>query len=139
MAHAAAIELGLPPRARKKEDGRMAEPKIGRFRDVARELFVGREEFLTHTGNVNWMLVSEALPDVYYETLRKAVAGDRNPTLSLMEKVAELAGVSPEVFGEYQIAKAQAAFDVKEVGYEAAMENVRRFVDLHAAPPRRKR
>lgn len=112
---------------------------IGRFRDKARELFVGREEFLTHTGNINWMLVSEALPDVYYETLRKAVAGDRNPTLSLMEKVAELAGVSPEVFAEYQLAKAQRAFDVKEVGYEAAMDNLGKWVQAHAAPQRRKK
>lgn len=102
-----------------------AANEVGKFRDVAVRLFEGHEEFLRRTGTVDLMRVAEQLPDVYYETLRKAVTGDRSPTVDLMEKVAALAGVSPEVFSEYQLEQARRQFDVKEVGYEQAMENLR--------------
>ena len=105
--------------------------EAGRFKDVVRGLFLDREDFITLTGNVNWMAVSEALPDVYYETLRKAVTGDRPPSMDLMEKVAALAGVSPEVFSEYQMEKARQQFDPKVVGWEQAEQNLRSWAEVH--------
>jgi hypothetical protein len=98
-----------------------------KFTAAVRTRLLVRDEFLTNTGNVNWRAVAEALPGVHYETLRKAVAGDRNPTPALMEQVAQLLGIEPDVFAEYQLHLAQRQFDVGEVGWENAMENLRRW------------
>lgn len=95
------------------------------FGDVLRGLLEDREEFHTKTGNINWMAVAHAMDGVYYETLRKAVAGDRWPNAELMEKAAALVGVQPDVFVEYQLYLAQRQFDVKEVGWDEAMANLR--------------
>lgn len=109
------------------------------FRQVALELFRDREDVLTQTGNVNWMKVAELLPDVYYETLRKAVAGDRIPTPDLMEKVAAEAGVEPTAFAEYQLHLARRQFDVKEVGLETAMRNLRAWAAGSTERPKKRR
>lgn len=106
-----------------------------KFGAVARALFIDREEFLTHTGNINWMAVSERLPGVHYETLRKALAGDRQPTVELMEAVGKLADVDPAVFVEYQLHQAQRQFNVREVGFEQAAANLRRWADAETDQP----
>lgn len=107
-----------------------------KFGAVVRALFADREEFLTNTGNINWMAVSERLPGVHYETLRKSLAGDRIPTSDLMEKIAELAAVDPTVFVEYRLYLAQKEFNVREVGWEQAAENLQRWAE---ASTRKKR
>jgi hypothetical protein len=64
---------------------------------------------------------------VHYETLRKAVAGDRPPTAGLMEACAKLLGIEPDVFAEYQLHLVQREFDVGEVGWDSALANLRRW------------
>jgi hypothetical protein len=108
-----------------KEKALEGEPQ--KFTAAVRTRLEVRDEFLTNTGNINWRAVAEALPGVHYETLRKAVAGDRNPTPALMEQVAGLLGIEPDIFAEYQLHLAQRQFDVGEVGWEAAMDNLRRW------------
>ena len=98
-----------------------------KFTAAVRARLEARDEFLTNTGNINWRAVAEALPGVHYETLRKAVAGDRNPTPALMEVVADFLKIEPTIFAEYQLYLAQRQFDVGEVGWESAMDNLRRW------------
>ena len=92
------------------------------------DLLRDQEDYLTHTGNINWRLVAGALEGVHYETLRKCVAGERQPTLRLIEQVADLVGVEPTYFVEYELARALRDFDVREVGFEQATENLRAWM-----------
>ena len=110
-----------------KETRSVAPDEPQKFTAAVRSRLEVRDEFLTNTGNINWRAVAEALPGVHYETLRKAVAGDRAPTPALMEVVAEFLKVEPVIFAEYQLHLAQRQFDVGEVGWDEAMENLRRW------------
>ena len=105
----------------------MVERPFGR---ALHDLLADREEFLTATGNINWRSVAGQLEGVHYESLRKCVAGERIPTLRLIEQVAQLAGVSPRHFVEYEMAMTLRDFDVREVGFESAAENVRAWAEL---------
>jgi hypothetical protein len=111
------------------------------FAQALRSLLSGRKEFLTQTGNINWRAVADALPDVHYETLRKAVAGERQPTVDLMEKVAALVGVSPHHFAEWQLAQAMREFDARPpplgVGLDSALDNLRRWTVTQAGRRRK--
>lgn len=93
------------------------------------ELLRQREEFLTLTGNINWRLVAERLHGVHYETLRKSVAGDREPTVNLIEQSAQLAGVEPDFFVEWHTAQIVEGFNVKKVGWEESKRNVLLFLE----------
>jgi hypothetical protein len=105
------------------------------FGRALHDLLQEREEFVTGTGNVNWRAVAAAMHGVHYETLRKAVAGERMPAVSLIEQAATLAGVDPEYFVEFQAAQVMREFDVREVGFDEAVENLR----LWAEAQKRKR
>lgn len=105
----------------------VSDPSEQHFGQRLHRLLLEREEFRTRTGNINWRTVAQALDGVHYETLRKAVSGERLPSVALVEQCAELAGVSPDEFAEYRLAQAQLAFDVREVGWDQAMENLRAF------------
>ena len=105
----------------------MADIALQPFGRALHELLADREDFKTRTGNINWQLVAKALKGVHYESLRKSVAGERQPSVSLMEQVAELTGVKADYFVEYELAEAQRAFDVREVGFEQARENLLRW------------
>jgi hypothetical protein len=108
----------------------MADEQATRpFGRALHDLLADREEFLTGTGNVNWRLVSSAIPGMHYETLRKAIAGERLPSAGLIEQVAELAKVEPGYFVEYELARVQREFDVREVGFDQARENLRLWVE----------
>lgn len=139
MGNAATLSTVRVPGFPERKVKRMAaSPESGRFKDVVLRLFQGHEEYLRKTGTVDLMRVSDALPDVYYETLRKAVAGDRQPSVDLMEKVATLAGVDPGVFAEYQLEVARQQFDPKVVGWETATANLKAWAEA-STRPRRKR
>jgi hypothetical protein len=100
------------------------------LRDLVLDL--NDEAFLTPSRNVNWMEFARATiarKGVKYETLRKAVAGERTPGLSLIEIVAEALAIEPEFFAEYRLAQAQRSFDPSEVGFERAVENLRAWTD----------
>ena len=94
------------------------------FGAALRVLLQDRAEFLTKTGNINWASVAEAMPGIYYESLRKALTGERQPSRAVIEKAAEVAGVDPSHFVEYRLAEARRRFDPAEVGWETAMANL---------------
>jgi hypothetical protein len=99
-------------------------------------LALNDEAFLTPSRNVNWMEFTRATiarKGVKYETLRKAVAGERPPGRSLIETVAATLGIQPTFFAEYRLAEAQRAFDPGAMGFEEAVENLRRWTGVSRA------
>lgn len=95
-----------------------------RFRDALRDLILARGEPVTLNGNVDWPRFVETVPETSYETLRKAMAGERRPSESLIERVAQAVGVRPDYFFEYRLSQALRDFDVDEVGWEEAARNL---------------
>jgi hypothetical protein len=104
------------------------------FGAALRPLLEQRPEFLTKTGNINWASVADAMPDTNYESLRKALTGERQPSVSLMERAAEVAGIEPSQFAEYRLAQARRQFDPAEVGWDGAIENLARLAKNPATP-----
>ena len=105
------------------------------FGVVLRELLIERG-VTTKVGNPSWTRFASSLKTMQYETLRKAVAGERRPTSQLMQEAAEALGVDPaEVFAEYRLWAARREFDPSEVGVARAMtmlEVWEAFVAAHA-------
>jgi hypothetical protein len=84
----------------------------------------------TPMGNPDWAGFSQLLDGVHYETLRKAVTGDRAPAKKLIEAVSDALVVPPETFVEYRMMEVQRHFDPKEVGAETALANLARWLEL---------
>jgi hypothetical protein len=84
----------------------------------------------TLNGNPNWVALSEQLGDVSYESLRKAVTGERVPSQKIMEAVATALKVDASVFVEYRLLKVQKQFDAREVGVDVAAANLEKWVSL---------
>lgn len=94
------------------------------FGKVLRDLLI-EAEITTGMGNPNWSAFAEKLPTVHYETLRKAITGEREPSLLVMREAAEALNRDPaELFVEYRLLEAQRQFDPREVGVEAALANL---------------
>lgn len=99
------------------------------FGRVLRDLLIERN-ITTGMGNPNWSAFSELLPTVHYETLRKAVTGERQPTPIVMREAAEALKLDPaDTFVEYRLWEAQRQFDPREVGVDAALENLARWAE----------
>jgi hypothetical protein len=101
------------------------------FGATVRRLVLERPRYLTRSGNVSWALVARDAPGVGYETLRKAVAGERAPSEELMRAVAAFLGIDVDNFLEYRLARARELFDPEAQGgglsgLEQAAENLRR-------------
>jgi hypothetical protein len=64
---------------------------------------------------------------VNYESLRKAVVGERQPSEKIMTAAAQALGVKPTVFVEYRLLHARRALDPDQVGWEAATKALRRW------------
>lgn len=95
-----------------------------RFGVVLRDLVIERG-FTTRTGNANWASFAKTLGGVHYETLRKAAAGERPPTLAVMELVADKLGVDPaETFAEYRLWAVRREFDPQHVGIDRALRTL---------------
>jgi hypothetical protein len=105
------------------------------FATALRELVL-EHDYTTGTGNPNWSAFSAELEDVHYETLRRAVAGERAPSPLLMEECARVLRVRPEYFLEYRMHLAQRDFDPGEVGVDRALQNLRTWSSVRASPPR---
>ena len=85
-------------------------------------------DFTFETGNPNWHAFARELEGFHYETLRKAVAGQRNgPSHELMEEIARVLRIDPSHFVEYRAWQAQQAFDPNVVGMEKVLENLERW------------
>ena len=97
------------------------------FGTVLRDLLIDRG-YTTAIGNPNWSRFADELGDVQYESLRKAITGERLASAKIMERVAQQLDVEPSVFWEYNLWLVQRAFDPKEVGEEKAFENLRKWM-----------
>ena len=113
-------------------------PVESSFGALLRDYLIQRD-LVTGIGNPNWSAFADTLPGVHYETLRKAVAGERPPGPGLMEAVADGLGVKPQVFFEYRLHEAQRQFDPKTVGVEQALTNLETWVAAQSKPRGRKR
>jgi hypothetical protein len=101
------------------------KPRV--FGAIVRDLLIERD-ITTGMGSPNWSDFALMLEDVHYESLRKAVTGERWPGPKIMEAVAKALKVDPSIFPEYQLWLAQRAFDPKEVGEEEAFTNLAKWV-----------
>ena len=77
-------------------------------------------------GSPNWQRLVEMLPQASYETLRKAVTGERSPAPALMEAVAVALDIEPGEFSEYRLWRYRRQFDPAAVGFEQAVANLNR-------------
>jgi hypothetical protein len=109
-------------------------PKRRDFGAVVRELLIERG-MTTAIGNPNWMDFALSLPTVSYESLRKAVTGDRPPGQKIMEEVAAALDVEPSVFWEWSLAQAQHAFDPQHVGEDEAFANLQAWLKVTSTKP----
>jgi hypothetical protein len=98
------------------------------FGAVLRDLLIERG-ITTGIGNPDWVAFARALPDVSYESLRKAVTGERPAGIKIMQSVAAALGVYPDVFWEYQLAQVQRSFNPSEVGEEVAFANLQAWLE----------
>jgi len=105
--------------------------KPRQFGAVLRDLLIERG-ITTGIGNPDWVAFARALPDVSYESLRKAVTGERQPGIKIMQSVASALGVDPDVFWEYQLAQAQRSFNPSEVGEDVAFANLQAWLESNS-------
>jgi hypothetical protein len=94
------------------------------FGRVTRDLMLERGgECVTPLGNPNWRWLASQLVDVSYESLRKALTGERVPGSKIMEAVAAHFNVEPAAtFWEYRAAALARSFDAHDVGPDAAYQ-----------------
>lgn len=102
------------------------------FGAIVRDLLIERE-ITTGIGNPNWNALAAMVPDVSYESLRKAITNERHPSPKIMEGVAQALGVSPSIFWEYNLWEAQRSFDPREVGEDTALANLEKWVEERGA------
>ena len=82
---------------------------------------------VTRMGNPDWTDLVRQMRGVNYESLRKAIVGERAPSEKIMLATAEALGVKPTVFVEYRLLKARDALDPEQVGWTAATNALRRW------------
>ena len=124
MAGSAANPVSMPGTASKRGGG--AAPRR-HFGAILRDLLLERG-YTTAIGNPDWPRFAQDLGDVQYESLRKAVVREREPSMKIMESCAQQLGVDPSIFWEYQLAQAQRSFDPKEVGEDEAFANLQKWL-----------
>src|SRR5947209_1392794 len=95
------------------------------FPQALRELVAGTES-TTQTGNVNWSAFAENV-DMHYETLRKALAGERMVTQRIIVKCAEALAIDPTYFAEYRLEEYRRRLDTRVVGLTVAVVNLQRL------------
>jgi hypothetical protein len=98
------------------------------FGAVLRDLLIERG-ITTGIGNADWVTFARMLPDVSYESLRKAVTGERPPGIRIIQSVASALSVDPDVFWEHQLAQAQRSLNPSEVGEEVAFANLQAWLE----------
>ena len=98
------------------------------FGQVLRDELIDRG-YTTSIGHADWPGFAAQLDGIRYESLRKAVTGERVPSLKIMEACAAALGLEPTIFWECQLARARRSFDIQAVGADAAFANLRRWLD----------
>lgn len=141
VAHASAVvSEGLNCSAPKRT---LLSPKCGfgvaametttPFAVALRDLII-EHDYATRSGNANWSAFAARLEGVHYETLRRAVSGDRQPSPKLMEECARVLGIRADTFVEYRIYLVRRSFDPAAVGLESAIKNLRLWTRALASP-----
>jgi hypothetical protein len=102
------------------------------FGEITRDLLIARG-VTTGIGNPNWSGFALELDGIHYETLRKAVTGERAPARKIMEAVAAQLDVEPSIFPEWRLCMAARDFDPREVGEEQALANLEAWEALSSA------
>jgi hypothetical protein len=124
----------VPDLSNTPERPELHEGALQPFGIALQTLFRGRGQFLTRSGNVNWREAADALDGVSYETLRKAVTGERLPGASLIDKATAAYGLPRDYFLESQLETARQQLDPRVVGWPKAASNLRRWLDATNAP-----
>lgn len=122
----ASVAVGIGKMPSTTEGKRVADEGFRSFGKVLRDLLI-EHEITTGMGNPNWSAFAEKLETVHYETLRKAITGERQPSPKVMEEAAAALGVTPDLFIEYRVWNAQRQFDPREVGVQEALANLERW------------
>lgn len=102
-------------------------------RAVAEQLL--ENGYVRLNSNPDWVTFATTIPGVSYETLRKAVSGERPVSPELLKKVAQALRIEPSFFVEYRLANARRELDPTEVGWQravAALSSWERFVQAQA-------
>ncbi len=119
---------GLPkPPGRAKPSGARDTPGRAPFGQVLRDQLIERG-YTTGIGNPDWSRFALELDGIRYESLRKAVTREREPSVKIMESCASALGVDPAIFWEYQLAQVRRGFDLREVGEDEAFANLQRWL-----------
>jgi hypothetical protein len=84
-------------------------------------------DIVTRMGNPSWMEFVEQLPGITYESLRKAIVGERPPSEKILLATAQALGVSPTVFTGYRLLEARRALDPSEVGWNRAVKALQKW------------
>ena len=96
------------------------------FGPALRDLLIAKN-LTTPIGNLDWVGFAELLRGVSYETLRKAITNERPVSEKIVEAVSQALTVEPATFVEYRLLRAQREFDWREVGFNQAVMNLRRW------------
>jgi transcriptional regulator with XRE-family HTH domain len=99
----------------------MDTPDPKPFGRVLAELVIA-SGYVRKNHSPNWVDFVARLDGVGYETLRKALAGEREPSPLLMERVAHALNVEPSTFIEYRLTKARRELDPHQVGWSRATQ-----------------
>jgi hypothetical protein len=114
-------------------DGTVASETTKPFGAALRELLL-EHDYATRSGKPNWRAFAAELEGVHYETLRKAAAGERRPSLRLLEESARALRLRPEYFLEYRLHRAQRDFDPDAVGLDDAVRNLESWARDRGSP-----
>jgi transcriptional regulator with XRE-family HTH domain len=109
--------------------GGAGAPHRKSFGEVLRDRLIERG-YTTAIGNPDWSRFAAELDGIKYESLRKALSGERDPSVKIMESCATALEVEPTIFWEYQLAQARDAFDPRKVGADEAFANLQRWLQM---------
>ena len=101
---------------------RTTRPFGAKLRDLLLE-----KEITTPIGNPDWMGFAQLVDGIHYETLRKAVTGERFPAPKVVEAVSDALSVPPDTFAEYRLGQAQRQFDPRYVPLAEALRTLERW------------
>lgn len=104
----------------------MSQANLPQFGAVVRSLLIDAG-IVTRMGNPDWTSLARKMPGVNYESLRKAIVGERSPSEKIMIAVAQTLTVKPTVFVEYRLLKARRSLDPDHVGWYAATKALNRW------------
>jgi hypothetical protein len=97
-------------------------------------------ELLVNTGYLrpnyspDWMKFVGELDDINYETLRKAVTGERPVSEKIMRGCAQALHFEPTVFIEYRFLQARRELDPDQVGWDRATQTLAAWEAFKIAP-----